>query len=49
MLLPFVQDDNIVQYLGTQRTDDFLNIFLEYVPCGSIAGMIQKFGPLQVG
>ncbi len=38
---------NIVRYLGTERTDDTLNIFLEYVPGGSIASLIEKFGPLQ--
>jgi serine/threonine protein kinase len=35
---------NIVQYLGTQRDDEVLNIFLEYVPGGSIALLLQKFG-----
>ncbi|KAF5841757.1 kinase-like domain-containing protein [Dunaliella salina] len=38
---------NIVRYLGTERTEDTLNIFLEYVPGGSIASMIEKFGPLK--
>jgi serine/threonine protein kinase len=39
---------NIVRYLGTERTEDAFNIFLEYVPGGSIASLIDKFGPLQV-
>ncbi|KAL6752624.1 kinase-like domain-containing protein [Haematococcus lacustris] len=38
---------NIVRYLGTERCDDTLNIFLEFVPGGSIASLIDKFGPLQ--
>ncbi len=38
---------NIVRYLGTERTEDTLNIFLEYVPGGSIASLIEKFGALQ--
>lgn len=38
---------NIVRYLGTERSEDTLNIFLEYVPGGSIASLIEKFGPLQ--
>lgn len=37
---------NIVRYLRTERCDDTLNIFLEYVPGGSIASLIDKFGPL---
>lgn len=32
---------NIVRYLGTERSDDTLNIFLEYVPGGSIASLIE--------
>ena len=35
---------NIVRYLGTERTDDTLNIFLEYVPGGSIHSLLVKFG-----
>lgn len=38
---------NIVRYLGTERTEETLNIFLEYVPGGSIASLIEKFGPLK--
>ena len=29
---------------GTTRTDEHLNIFLEYVPGGSIASLINSFG-----
>jgi serine/threonine protein kinase len=29
---------------GTERTDECLNIFLEFVPGGSIASLINKFG-----
>eukprot|EP00003_Mantamonas_plastica_P030291 TRINITY_DN7444_c1_g1_i6.p1 TRINITY_DN7444_c1_g1~~TRINITY_DN7444_c1_g1_i6.p1 ORF type:complete len:666 (+),score=211.52 TRINITY_DN7444_c1_g1_i6:2126-4123(+) len=36
---------NIVRYLGTQTDDEHLNIFLEYVPGGSIASLLSKFGP----
>lgn len=36
-----------MQYLGTERTEDAINIFLEYVPGGSIASVLAKFGPLQ--
>eukprot|EP01097_Dermamoeba_algensis_P004803 TRINITY_DN3081_c0_g1_i1.p1 TRINITY_DN3081_c0_g1~~TRINITY_DN3081_c0_g1_i1.p1 ORF type:complete len:1240 (+),score=254.36 TRINITY_DN3081_c0_g1_i1:49-3720(+) len=37
---------NIVRYLGINRDDLHLNIFLEYVPCGSIQSLYSKFGPL---
>lgn len=33
------------RYLGTSRDEEFLHIFLEYVPGGSIAQLLQKFGP----
>ncbi|THH09471.1 hypothetical protein EW145_g1989 [Phellinidium pouzarii] len=35
---------NIVQYLGFEQTPDFLSIFLEYVPGGSVAGCLRKYG-----
>ena len=37
-----------MQYIGTERSEDTLNIFLEYIAGGSIASLIDKFGPLQV-
>lgn len=44
MLLKDLNHPNIVCYLGTERTRDALNIFLEYVPGGSIASLVTKFG-----
>eukprot|EP00755_Sulcionema_specki_P026897 Sspe_Gene.16302::Locus_5745_Transcript_1_1_Confidence_1.000_Length_3345::g.16302::m.16302 len=39
--------ENIVQYRGTERGPGFsLNIFMEYVPGGSIANLLKSFGPL---
>ncbi len=35
---------DIVQYFGTSVEDNTLNIFLEYVPGGSISSLLQKFG-----
>lgn len=35
---------NIVRYLGTERTNESLNIFLEYVPGGSIHSLLVRFG-----
>ncbi|MCO5590646.1 hypothetical protein L7F22_044619 [Adiantum nelumboides] len=43
-LLQNLSHPNIVRYLGTAREDDALNIFLEFVPGGSIASLLGKFG-----
>lgn len=37
---------HIVSCLGHERVEDRLCIFLEYVPGGSIAGVLKEFGPL---
>ena len=39
-----LQHPNIVRYLGMERQANMLNIFLEYVPGGSIAGLLKNFG-----
>lgn len=48
-LLKSLSHPNIVRYLGTQRTSDHLHIFLEYVPGGSIASLLAKFGAFHEG
>lgn len=45
-LLKDLQHPNIVQYLASSKEDDHLNIFLEYVPGGSVAAMLNTYGPL---
>jgi serine/threonine protein kinase len=35
---------NIVQYYGIERTSKYINIFLEWVPGGSIRDLLNKFG-----
>ncbi|KAF2666806.1 MAP kinase-like protein [Microthyrium microscopicum] len=45
-LLRELKHDNIVQYLGSNREDTHLNIFLEYVPGGSVAKMLVNYGAL---
>ncbi|XP_036401534.1 mitogen-activated protein kinase kinase kinase 19 [Megalops cyprinoides] len=37
---------NIVGFLGTGLQDNVVSIFMEYVPGGSIASIIHRFGPL---
>ncbi len=46
-LLREIQHPNIVQYLGSSSDDEHLNIFLEYVPGGSVAAMLNQVGPLR--
>lgn len=46
-LLQRLDHPNIVRYLGTERTSKALNIFLEYIPGGSIASLLAKFGPFK--
>lgn len=46
-LLKDMQHQNIVQYLGSSNEDDSLNIFLEYVPGGSVAALLNTYGPLK--
>ncbi|ORX92471.1 Pkinase-domain-containing protein [Basidiobolus meristosporus CBS 931.73] len=43
-LLKDLKHPNIVRYLGSQMDEEHLNIFLEYVPGGSVAALLEKFG-----
>ncbi|CAK7274811.1 ATP binding [Sporothrix epigloea] len=45
-LLRDLRHPNIVQYLGCGTSSDFLNIFLEYVPGGSVQTMLNSYGAL---
>ncbi|KAG2449317.1 hypothetical protein HYH02_005472 [Chlamydomonas schloesseri] len=42
-----LRHENIVRYLGTERTNEHLNIFLEYVAGGPISSKLAQFGPLR--
>jgi hypothetical protein len=44
-LLRPLKHENIVAYYGCDRDGEDLNIYLELVPGGSIASLLQKFGP----
>ena len=44
-LMKRLKHPNVVGYIGTERTEDgMLNIFMEYVPGGSIHSLLQRFG-----
>eukprot|EP00762_Andalucia_godoyi_P007432 ANDGO_07871.mRNA.1 Mitogen-activated protein kinase kinase kinase NPK1 len=45
-LLQKYRHPNVVRYLGSERIKSTLHIFLEYVPGGSIAQVIEQFGRL---
>ncbi|CAM9816703.1 unnamed protein product, partial [Chrysoparadoxa australica] len=38
---------NIVRYRGTECSERELNIFMDYIPGGSLAGFVKRFGPLK--
>ncbi|KAG0266968.1 ATP binding [Actinomortierella ambigua] len=44
-LLKELHHERIVQYLGSDREKGHINIFLEYVPGGSIASLLANYGP----
>jgi len=46
-ILGSLKHENIVQYLGSVVTGYTFNIFLEYVAGGSIASIIDRFGPIK--
>ncbi|KAK6310016.1 hypothetical protein J4Q44_G00198970 [Coregonus suidteri] len=45
-LLKNLHHSNIVGFLGTSLRDHMVSIFMEYVPGGSIASVLHRFGPL---
>lgn len=45
-ILKELKHENIVTYIGTQKTPNKLLIFLEYLSGGSISSLIRKYGGL---
>ncbi|SGZ51258.1 CIC11C00000005114 [Sungouiella intermedia] len=46
-LLKELNHENIVRYYGLSSQGNFLNIFLEYIPGGSVLLMLQLYGPFE--
>ncbi|XP_043930876.1 mitogen-activated protein kinase kinase kinase 19 [Protopterus annectens] len=46
-LLKTLKHENIVHFLGTSLESNIISIFMEYIPGGSIANLINRFGPLK--
>ncbi|KIK97449.1 hypothetical protein PAXRUDRAFT_24631 [Paxillus rubicundulus Ve08.2h10] len=46
-LLKDLSHPNIVQYLYSSVDDDYLNIFLEYVPGGSVTALLRNYGAFE--
>ncbi|KXN86865.1 Serine/threonine-protein kinase STE11 [Leucoagaricus sp. SymC.cos] len=46
-LLKNLQHENIVQYLYSSVDEEYLNIFLEYVPGGSVATLLRNYGAFE--
>lgn len=46
-LLKEINHENIVRYLGSSTDESYLNIFLEYVPGGSVQSMLSSYGPFE--
>ncbi|KAG6814371.1 hypothetical protein H0H92_010957 [Tricholoma furcatifolium] len=46
-LLKNLQHVNIVQYLYSSDDDEYLNIFLEYVPGGSVTALLRSYGAFE--
>lgn len=44
-LMKELDDVNIVQYIDSTITKENILIFMEYVPGGSVAGILNKSGP----
>jgi len=47
-LMRSLEHTNIVRYLGAQMDDEYLHIFQEWVPGGSVASLLSKFGAFSI-
>ena len=43
-MLSRLKHENIVKYFGMERTDDRLNLLMEYVAGGTISSLVNRYG-----
>lgn len=49
-IMSSIENTHVVRHLGSERTTGgIFRIFMEYVPGGSVQGLIKRFGALKVG
>ncbi|CAH2449721.1 Signal transducing MEK kinase [Komagataella phaffii CBS 7435] len=46
-LLRELDHENVVRCIGSSIDDEFLNVFLEYIPGGSVSSMLNNYGPFE--
>ncbi|KIJ44050.1 hypothetical protein M422DRAFT_252543 [Sphaerobolus stellatus SS14] len=46
-LLKQLQHQNVVQYIDSYSDEVYLNIFLEYIPGGSVASLLKNYGAFE--
>ena len=47
-LMRSLEHTNIVRYLGAQMDEEYLHIFQEWVPGGSVSSLLSKFGAFSI-
>lgn len=47
-LMRSLKHNNIVRYLGAQMDNEFLHIFQEWIPGGSVSNLLSKFGSFSI-
>ena len=47
-LMQQLDHPNIVRYLGSHRSENALNIYMEYVAGGTISSLLKTFGPMRL-
>jgi serine/threonine protein kinase len=45
-VLQKLKHPNIVRFLGSLKKEDYLNVFLEYVPAGTLEQLYKRYNPM---